>query len=147
MKIRPAIPQDLEHLIEFNASMALETEAKTLSPDKLRPGVSAVLNDPLKGFYVVAEQDGSIIGGLMVTFEWSDWRNAWFWWIQSVYVVAEARNKGIYSKLYEFVRSLADDRGDVCGFRLYVEKDNVGAQHVYEKCGMKQSEYLMFESQ
>ena len=108
MNVRLAVPADIEHLITFNAAMALETEGKTLSPEKLRPGVSAVLGDAQKGFYIVAEDEGSIVGGLMVTFEWSDWRNAWFWWIQSVYVTAETRGQGT---LQEDVRCRSFARG------------------------------------
>ena len=105
-----------------------------------------MFSDPTKGFYVVAEEDGSLIlGGLLVTFEWSDWRNKWFWWIQSVYIVREARGKGIYSRLYEFVKDEAAKKGDVCGFRLYVERENTHAQKVYEKLGMKNTVYFMYE--
>ena len=98
-----------------------------------------------KGFYVVAEDAGRIVGGLMVTYEWSDWRNAWFWWIQSVYILPEARGQKIYSRLYDFVRSRAAEAGNVCGFRLYVETDNAHAQQVYKSVGMDASHYLMYE--
>jgi GNAT superfamily N-acetyltransferase len=113
----------------------------------LKRGVSAVFSDDKKGFYVVAEDDGRIAGGLMVTYEWSDWRNGWFWWIQRVYVVPESRGKSVYRRLYEFVRQLAAERGNVCGFRLYVEHDNERAQRVYEKLGMEKSHYLMYEQE
>ena len=144
MIIRTATENDAEALVEFNQAMAMETEGKMLDRDTLAKGVRAVFGDPGKGFYVVAEQDGQISGGLMVTYEWSDWRNGWFWWIQSVYIRPEARGKGIYSKLYGFVREKAE-KENVCGFRLYVEKDNEHAKKVYEKLGMKETYYLLYE--
>lgn len=145
MNIRAANFEDAASLVEFNQAMALETEGKTLDRQKLQNGVEAVLNDAAKGFYAVAESGGEIVGGLMVTFEWSDWRDNWFWWIQSVYILPEFRGRKIYSQLYEFVKQKADEKGDVCGFRLYVERENTNAQKVYEKCGMHESHYLMFE--
>jgi len=147
MKIRLAVHTDADALVEFNQAMAIETEAKHLDAAILKPGVEAVFNDPNKGFYVVAETNGRIAGGLMVTFEWSDWRNAWFWWIQSVYVLPGFRGQMIYSKLYEFVKDAAAQQGSVCGFRLYVEKKNLKAQKVYENNGMKTSHYLMYDEQ
>jgi len=145
MEIRKAQKHDIDALIGFNEAMAFETEGKKLFTGTLRKGVEAVFDDPRKGFYVVAEDNGNAIGGLMVTFEWSDWRDGWFWWIQSVYVNPDYRGKGIYSRLYDFVKSEARDAGGVRGFRLYVEKENVQAQHVYEKVGMEETYYLMYE--
>ena len=145
MEIRNAQKHDIDALIGFNEAMAFETEGKKLFTGTLRKGVEAVFDDPRKGFYVVAEDNGNAIGGLMVTFEWSDWRDGWFWWIQSVYVNPDYRGKGIYSRLYDFVKSKARDAGGVCGFRLYVEKENVNAQHIYEKVGMEETYYLMYE--
>lgn len=145
MNIRIAENSDSAALIEFNQAMALETEGKMLDPNVLRPGVEAVFADAAKGFYVVAEDAGEIVGGLMITYEWSDWRNAWFWWIQSVYIIPRARGRGIYSQLYDFVKRRAAEKGGVCGFRLYVEKENHHAQRVYEKVGMESSYYLMYE--
>lgn len=127
--------------------MALETEGKTLESQKIRNGVAAVFVDEKKGFYVVAEDDGSIVGGLMVTYEWSDWRNAWFWWIQSVYIRPEARGQSLYSRMYEFVKQRAAEAGNVCGFRLYVETENTNAQAVYDAVGMQRSHYVMFEEE
>ena len=146
MIIRIAKAADAGSLVEFNQAMALETEGKRLDPQILESGVTAVFQDERKGFYAVAENDGVIVGGLMITFEWSDWRNAWFWWIQSVYITPEFRGQGIYRGLYEFVINEAKTRGDVCGFRLYVEKENTRAQKVYEKLGMETSHYLMYEA-
>ncbi len=146
MNIRLAKREDAASLVEFNQAMALETEGKKLDAKVLQRGVEAIFNAVDKGFYVVAQAtDGTIVGGLMVTFEWSDWRNNWFWWIQSVYILPEERGKKIYSKLYEFVKAQARTQKNVCGFRLYVEKENLRAQRVYEKLGMESSHYLMYE--
>ena len=144
MNIRLAETRDIGELVDFNQAMALETEGKRLDGETLLNGVSAVFADDRKGFYVVAEQNETIVGGLMVTYEWSDWRNKWFWWIQSVYIVPEERGKGIYRRLYDFVKTAAEHE-EVCGFRLYVEHENVNAQRVYSKVGMDESIYLMFE--
>jgi GNAT superfamily N-acetyltransferase len=144
MNIRLAEVTDVGALVEFNQAMALETEGKRLDTMTLTRGVSAVFEDETKGFYVVADDGERIVAGLMVTFEWSDWRNGWFWWIQSVYTRPEARGKGIYRQLYEFVKSKAAGE-NICGFRLYVEKENEGAQSVYEKLGMEKTYYLMYE--
>lgn len=145
MNIRVATSADADPLVEFNMAMALETESKELDANVLRSGVEAVFSDEKKGFYVVAEEGAKIIGGLMITFEWSDWRDAWFWWIQSVYILPEARGRQIYSRLYEFIKEHATQQGNVCGFRLYVESENHHAQRVYEKVGMQGSHYLMYE--
>lgn len=125
--------------------MALETEGKHLEENVLKAGVQAVLVNDDRGFYVVAEENGEVEGGLLVTREWSDWRNAWFWWIQSVYVVPQARGKGLYRELSAFVWAMAQEAGDVCGIRLYVEKENHTAQAVYQHLGMHETEYLMYE--
>jgi len=145
MNVRRAGKEDIEALIGFNEAMALETEGKKLFTGTLRKGVEAVFDDAQKGFYLVAEDNGRAVGGLMITYEWSDWRNAWFWWIQSVYVNPEYRGKRIYSQLYDFVKNEAAEAGNVCGFRLYVEKENTIAQRVYEKLGMNETYYLMYE--
>lgn len=145
MNIRLAKKEDAAALVEFNQAMALETEGMRLDAQILQSGVGAVFDDEKKGFYAVAEADGKIVGGLMVTFEWSDWRNAWFWWIQSVYILPDFRGRKIYRLLYEFVKEMANGRGNVCGFRLYVERENENAQTVYERLGMQLSHYLMYE--
>jgi GNAT superfamily N-acetyltransferase len=146
MNIRLATKEDANALIGFNQAMALETESKYLPDDKIRSGVEAVLADDKKGFYVVTEDGpGNIVGGLMITFEWSDWRNAWFWWIQSVYILPSSRGKKLYSRMYAFVKQKAEEAGNVCGFRLYVETENTLAQKVYETVGMERSHYLMYE--
>src|SRR5689334_12761312 len=148
MNIRIATAADASSLVAFNQAMALETEGKTLAEEQITPGVSAVFSDEKKGFYVVAEdENGKIAGGLMVTYEWSDWRNAWFWWIQSVYIRPEARGKSLYRQMYDFVKQRAAEAGDVCGFRLYVETENAHAQAVYDAVGMFRSHYVMYEEE
>lgn len=147
MNIRLANPTDIDALVKFNQAMALETEGKQLDPAKISAGVAAVFDDDKKGFYVVAETGENIVGGLMVTYEWSDWRNAWFWWIQSVYIMPEGRGQRLYSRMYDFVKEKAAADGNVCGFRLYVEHDNEHAQKVYEKLGMTASHYQMYEQE
>ena len=145
-QIVPAQMDDAQCIIDFNQQMAVETEDRRLPDDVIGPGVRDVLSDANKGLYLLAKNDrGDILGQLMVTFEWSDWRNGMFWWIQSVYVAPTARRKGIYRSLHERVRSMARDSGQACGIRLYVEKENIGAQKTYEDIGMKHSHYLMYE--
>ena len=146
MNIRLADKDDIQALVGFNQAMALETEGKKLEASVLTPGVAAVFEDSNKGFYVVADE-GPVVGGLLITYEWSDWRNNWFWWIQSVYILPEFRGKSIYRAMYAFVKQLAEKRGGVCGFRLYVEKENVHAQRVYEQLGMHESHYLAYEEE
>jgi ribosomal protein S18 acetylase RimI-like enzyme len=139
----------LDALVEGNAAMALETEGLALDRLRLRAGVGAVLDDPEKGFYLVAEGEvgarRGVLGQLMVTFEWSDWRNGVFLWIQSVYVWPEARRQGTYRRLYAELRRIATARGDVSGIRLYVERENRKAQATYAALGMKRAHYDMFE--
>ncbi|MGS2720596.1 N-acetyltransferase family protein [Paraglaciecola aestuariivivens] len=147
MAIRVAQEQDLASLVSFNQLMAQETENKSLDESILSQGVASLIKDKSKGYYLVAEVNGQVVGSLMVTTEWSDWRNAVFWWIQSVYVVPEYRRKGVYAKLYTQVKALAEQQKDVCGFRLYVEKDNLIAQKTYHSLGMHESHYLMFEEE
>src|SRR3990167_5567248 len=131
MTIRKAQIKDCVSLVENNLRMAYETEGKRLNKIILQKGVSAVLKFPEKGFYLIAEINGTVAGSLMITNEWSDWRNSTFWWIQSVYVLPEFRKKGIYRKLYREVKRLAKKEKNVCGIRLYVEKNNIKAQKVY----------------
>ena len=143
--IRLAGSADAAVIAGFNAAMADETEHLSLEREILRKGVEALLADPSKGYYYVAERDGKIAGQLMITFEWSDWRNADFWWIQSVYVLPEFRTQGIFRALYHHIETLARKRGNVCGLRLYVDENNGRAQKTYESLGMKRSHYRMME--
>ncbi|MEP1449154.1 MAG: GNAT family N-acetyltransferase [Paraglaciecola sp.] len=145
VKVRVAKHNDVAPLVKFNQLMAWETEQKELDMDTLTKGVSALISDETKGFYLVAEKEQEVVGSLMVTTEWSDWRNAVFWWIQSVYISPDYRRKGIYAQLYSQVKILAEQQKDVCGFRLYVEKENAIAQKTYESLGMQASHYLMYE--
>lgn len=143
--IRLATLADLESIVNFQQLMAEETEGKRLDQERVTAGVSAALQDPVKGRYFVAEEGGQVLGSLALTFEWSDWRAGWFWWIQSVFVVAEARRTGIYRALYAAVEAEAKAAGDVCGVRLYVEKDNHGARTTYSNLGMHESHYRLYE--
>jgi ribosomal protein S18 acetylase RimI-like enzyme len=145
MQVRLATPRDAPLLVEFNAAMALETERKELLPDVIGAGVRSLLDNPLSGFYVVAEKGDRVVGALMITKEWSDWRNGTFWWIQSVYVRPELRRQGVYKLLYRHVQELAAKDPAVCGFRLYVERENGRAQATYRALGMKETRYLVFE--
>jgi ribosomal protein S18 acetylase RimI-like enzyme len=151
ISLRLADGRDIDALVGFNRAMARETEARELSVEVLTAGVGALIRNPSYGFYVVAEAQGAgtseseIVGSLLVTYEWSDWRNRLFWWIQSVYVRADFRRRGVYRRLYEFVKARAADDGNVCGFRLYVEKQNLVAQQTYERLGMTETYYKMFE--
>ena len=142
---RFAIADDAGALFEFNQAMALETESRSLDPQTLRSGIDGVLNDRNHGFYVVADTGREIAGALLVTFEWSDWRNGWFWWIQSVYVRPAYRRRGIYRVLHEFVIDGARSAGNVVGVRLYVEKANFPAQRTYAAMGMYETAYHMYE--
>ena len=145
LHIRQATLLDLAVLIEYNRAMALEVEGLDLPIDTLKAGLEAVLNDPARGFYRVAESAGRVVGQLMITFEWSDWRNGTFFWIQSVYVSPEARRRGIYRRLYEDILALAAASGDVCGVRLAVARGNTRAKATYEALGMGRSVYDLYE--
>jgi ribosomal protein S18 acetylase RimI-like enzyme len=143
--VRRAQPGDADAIAAFNSAMALETEGRALLPERIGAGVRRLLAEPSLGFYAVAEHDGRVVGCLMVTNEWSDWRNGLFWWIQSVYIVAEWRRRGVYRRLYDFVRELAARDPAICGFRLYVEKENGAAQQTYSALGMTATDYLLYE--
>ena len=144
-QIRPAELADTETLVNFNVSMARETEEKELDRSVVSSGVKSLLERPEAGFYLVAHLESKRVGCLMVTYEWSDWRNAFFWWIQSVYVAPSFRRQGVFRRLYEHVQSLAEARSDVCGLRLYVDQDNRTAQATYQSLGMIRSRYGIFE--
>jgi len=145
--IRLAEVRDVDALVEFNLSLALETEKRQLERTRLRAGVESLLSDAARGMYVVMEHrpSGLVIGQVMITFEWSDWRNAVFWWLQSVYVHREWRRLGVWTRLYGYVLREAESRGDVAGIRLYVEQDNTIAQTVYERMGLSPPPYRVFE--
>jgi ribosomal protein S18 acetylase RimI-like enzyme len=145
IRIRLARRRDAPALVAFNSAMALETEAKLLFPNVIGAGVRALLARPASGFYVVAQCNAQVIGALLITKEWSDWRNGDFWWVQSVYVLPEHRGRGVYRRLYRHVQRLAARRRSVVGFRLYVDHDNARARRVYRSLGMKQTRYAIFE--
>ena len=146
ISIRNAAMTDAAIIASNNSLMAEETEGRTLDPDIIGPGVAALLADPGKGRYWVAEAAGQIVGQLMVTYEWSDWRNGTLWWIQSVYIAPDFRRQGVFSALYHHVESLAAAEPDVCGLRLYVEDNNHRAQRTYEALGMVKPSYVVMES-
>lgn len=145
--IREAGKTDSEAIIQFNINMAWETEERKLAREKITSGVNSLLQKPEYGFYLVAESENEIVGTLMITYEWSDWRNGIFWWIQSVYVKPEFRRQGVYRKMYKTIRKLADEHPGVCGCRLYVEKENEAAQQTYQNLGMTETHYKMFEQE
>ncbi|MGY8689910.1 MAG: GNAT family N-acetyltransferase, partial [Verrucomicrobiales bacterium] len=128
-------------------AISRETEDKELDAETLTRGVIRFLSQDHYGFYTVAEIDGEVAGSLMITYEWTDWRNGVIWWIQSVYVSAEHRRKGIYTALYENARLLAGDASDVRAIRLYMEKDNEVARQTYQKLGMQETYYRIFEAE
>jgi ribosomal protein S18 acetylase RimI-like enzyme len=144
--VRWAAHSDLERIAAANRRLALETEGLELDEKRVREGVLALLNDPAKGRYLVAERDGRVVGQLSITYEWSDWRNGFFWWIQSVYVWPEARRQGVFRALYRELERHARANGGVCGLRLYVERHNGAALAVYESLGMKRTVYDMLEA-
>ena len=143
--IRDATPGDIEAIVDFNARLAEETEGKTLDLGVLTAGVAASLADPTRLRYWLAERDGTVIGQAAVTREWSDWRNGWLWWFQSVYVAPEARGRGVFRALYAHIWESAHDLPDVIGLRLYVEENNAGAKETYRAMGMVHGGYEVFE--
>lgn len=144
LSIRPATVADIPALCAWNAAMARETEGLALDPAVLEHGVRGVFEQPQRGFYLVAERDGAALGGLLVTFEWSDWRNGDYWWIQSVYVVPAARRDGVFRALYAEVERRAR-AARAASLRLYVETENHRAQATYERLGMRPCHYAMYE--
>jgi len=145
MNIRLATPADVSVVTDFNLLLADETEQLKLDPPTVRAGVTAVLNDKHKGLYFVAELDGRIAGQLMITYEWSDWRNGDLWWLQSVYVHPDFRSRGVFRALFTHLTELARARKDVAGIRLYMHHDNETARRTYERVGMKRAGYEVFE--
>lgn len=146
LQVRAAAPVDIEFLVDSNAAMAWETEHKTLDREVLTRGTEAVFADAVRGFYLIAERAGARVGCLLITREWSDWRNGDWWWIQSVYVTADARRGGVFRELYADVERRARATSGVVGLRLYVEKENIAAQATYASLGMSDSGYRILES-
>ena len=137
---------DIEDIVRFQVAMAMESEGTALDVERVTAGVTAVMNDSNKGFYLVAKIADETTGSLMITKEWSDWNNQWYWWVQSVYVTPKFRNKGIFKSLYAKVKELAVANG-VSQIRLYVDKSNLTAQSAYNHTGMAECHYLMYEEQ
>jgi GNAT superfamily N-acetyltransferase len=146
MKIRDAVPADLPFIVASNRALASETEGQTLDPALLRPGVQAVLDDPSLGRYYIAEIDGHAVGQIMTTFEWSDWRNGLFLWIQSVYVLPGHRGDGVFRALFDHLSTQARKDARVCGIRLYVDRGNERAQAVYARLGLHRTNYGVMEA-
>lgn len=145
-RIRTAGDADVARLRDWAVALARETEDKALDPATVEAGVRAVLAEPRRGAYLVAERKGEPVGTLMLTYEWSDWRNGDWWWIQSVYVDPAHRRQGCYAALYRHVHERAAREPGVCGLRLYVERDNAVAQRTYEHLGMVDAGYRMYEA-
>jgi len=142
--IRQAVTSDAPSIIDFQLRMAWETENMRLIPDIVKKGVEAVFNDRSKGMYFVAETGGMVVASLLITYEWSDWRNCNVWWFQSVYVVPEYRRQGVFRKMYNHIKALAGEH-DIAGLRLYVETKNSRAQKTYEALGMSSEHYSFYE--
>ena len=136
---------DLNTLVEFQLKMAMETEELKLDREILIKGVKAVYEDPAKARYFVARIDERVVGMLMITLEWSDWRNGWVWWIQSVYVEQEFRKDGVFRSLYSYIRNVVENSDSIRGLRLYVDKRNIKAQKVYDAIGMTGEHYTTYE--
>ena len=143
--IREATIKDIATIIDFQQKMAWETEKVTLDPIILTEGVKNLFADVNRGKYYVAEENGTVVGSLMTTYEWSDWRNGTVLWIQSVYIIESYRGKGIYKQLYNYIQGMVKKSSDLRGIRLYVDKTNKSAQRVYEKLGMNGEHYQVYE--
>ena len=149
LTVRPADTEDVDAIVTFSAAMAWETEQRRLDEARLREGTLSLLRTPSRGFFMVAELRESgrplLVGQLMITYEWSDWRNGVFWWLQSVYVDPPWRRRGVFRRLHNAVMASAQAARDVCGVRLYVDQDNQTAQTVYQHLGLSASAYRVYE--
>ena len=145
MNIRKALNKDIDVIARYNYNLAYETENKILDMNILTRGVEAIIKDENKGIYHVCEINGEVVGQIMYTYEWSDWRNGTFLWIQSAYVNKEFRGMGVFKALYKFIRDIADNDNNICGIRLYVEKENTIAKKTYKNIGMKECNYYIYE--
>jgi ribosomal protein S18 acetylase RimI-like enzyme len=145
IKIREAAWADLAVIADFNVRLAKESEGLGLDAGRVEAGVAALLKDPVKGIYYLAEAAGAVVGQTMITYEWSDWRNGNIWWIQSVYVNPEFRRAGVFRALFNHLQDLAQRRKEVCSLRLYVHSDNTRACQSYERLGMARTKYQVFE--
>ncbi|MCZ6635730.1 MAG: GNAT family N-acetyltransferase [bacterium] len=145
LDVRSGRVADVDLIVDFQVRMAKETEGMDLDRETVTRGVQAVFDDPSKGTYWIAEQEGEGVGGLLTVPEWSDWRNGTVLWIHSVYVVPEARKQGVFRALYQTLKERVEASEDLCGLRLYVEKGNTRAQQVYEAMGMDGEHYQLYE--
>lgn len=143
--VRAATLRDTAFIVSGNIAMARESEGRRLDIQSVQFGVRAVVTDPQRGAYHIAEVDGRPAGQALVTREWSDWRNAWFWWLQSVYVTPAHRRKGVFRAIYAAIEAQARAQGDVCGLRLYVEQENATALATYQALGMEACGYRLCE--
>jgi GNAT superfamily N-acetyltransferase len=143
--IRLAVVEDLDFIAGSQVKMAMETEQMVLDLTTVSQGVKAVFSDPAKGFYIISESRNERCGCLLITPEWSDWRNAWIWWIQSVYVLPGHRKSGVFGTMYGYIKQLVQQRSDVSGIRLYVDNTNISACEVYTRIGMNGDHYRTFE--
>lgn len=144
IQIRLAVKDDIDTIARFNKEMAWETEEINLPLDRVKKGVAGIFEDGRRGFYIIAESEGKVVGQTMITYEWSDWRNADFWWIQSVYVLPEYRRSGVFRAIFDHIKGMAAI-SNVCGFRLYVNKHNSQAKIAYENLGLEYSYYELYE--
>jgi GNAT superfamily N-acetyltransferase len=145
ISIRNATRDDVIFLRDCNIAMAHESEQKQLAPEVLTRGIVAVFDHPERGFYIVAEREGVRVGSLLITHEWSDWRNGGWWWIQSVYVIPDARRSGVFRSMYREIDARARKSAGVIGLRLYVEKENTRAQQTYAALGMEPAHYSLYQ--
>ena len=144
MEISTGTYNDIEAITGFQIAMALESEGTVLDAERVRKGVAAVMEDGSKGIYIIARIEDRPVASLMITREWSDWNTGWYWWIQSVYVMPEHRGQGIFRTMYTKVIEMANDQ-NIAQVRLYVDRHNTNAQKVYQKLGMEECHYLMYE--
>ena len=145
MIIQEATTSNIETIKNFQIKMAKESEEMILDNNIITKGVEAVFSDSSKGVYYVAEENSIVVASLLTTFEWSDWRNAYVLWIQSVYVMPEYRRKGVFKKMYQYLKDIVEKSDKYIGLRLYVDKTNTNAQKVYDNIGMTQEHYFMYE--
>lgn len=143
-KITVGSANDIDAIARFQVAMAMESEGTTLNLERVTQGVAMAIADESKGRYIVARIDGEAVGSLMLTREWSDWNCQWYWWIQSVYIAPSHRNKGVYKAMYATVKQMAKEQ-NVSQIRLYVDKTNLAAQRAYQRLGMSETHYLMYE--
>ena len=144
-QIRLANNSDAPFIADCNIRMAFETEQRRLDPTTVAAGVGALLNDVNKGAYFIAQADGKPVGQMLITYEWSDWRNGWFWWVQSVYVREESRRAGVFRALFHHIQTEAEADPNVIGLRLYVERENGRAKTTYRALGMVDTPYEILE--